>query len=50
MDRPEANSSVRRYMAYVGTFGTSQLHLQNPFVIAFWSIAFPGLRHLLLSK
>jgi len=50
MDRPESNSSVRRYIAYVGTLGTTQLHLRNPYVIAWWSLAFPGLGHLLLSK
>ena len=50
MDRPQSNSSVRRYMAYVGAIGTTQLHLRNPFVIAWWSAAFPGLGHLLLSK
>ena len=50
MDRPNLNSSVRRYLAYVSTLGTTQLHLRNPFVIACWSAAFPGLGHLLLSK
>lgn len=50
MDRPEPNSSVRRYIAYVSTLGTTQLHLRNPFVIAWWSLAFPGLGHLLLAK
>jgi len=30
--------------------GTTQLHLRNPFVIAWWSLAYPGLGHLLLSK
>ncbi|HEY8908923.1 MAG TPA: hypothetical protein VIM51_01395 [Desulfosporosinus sp.] len=50
MDRPESNSSVRRYLAYVGLFGTTQLHLKNPFVVAGWSLALPGLGHLLLSK
>jgi hypothetical protein len=50
MDRPESNSTVRRYIGYVGKYGTTQLHLRNPFVIAFWSAAFPGLGHLLLSK
>lgn len=50
MDRPESNSSVRRYLAYVNPFGTIQLHLRNPFVIAWWSLAFPGLGHILLSK
>ena len=50
MDRPESSSPVRRYLAYVGILGTTQLHLRNPFVIAGWSIAFPGLGHLLLDQ
>ena len=50
MDRPEPNSSVRRYIAYLGSLGTTQLHLRNPYVIAWWSLAYPGLGHLLLSK
>jgi len=50
MDHPESQSPVRRYLAYVGLFGTTQLHLRNPFIIAGWSLAFPGLGHLLLSK
>ncbi|MCO1603751.1 hypothetical protein [Desulfosporosinus nitroreducens] len=50
MDRPASNSSVRRYIAYVSTLGTTQLHLRSPIVIAWWSLAFPGLGHLLLSK
>ena len=50
VDRQESNSSVRRYIAYVSTLGTTRLHLRNPFVIAWWSIAIPGLVHLLLSK
>lgn len=50
MDRPDSNSTVRRYRAYVSTLGTTQLHLRNPYVIAWWSLAFPGLGHLLLSK
>jgi len=44
------NSSPRRSMAYVSILGTSQLHLRNPFVVAFWSLMFPGLGHLLMSK
>jgi hypothetical protein len=50
MDLPESNSSVRRYVAYVSTLGITQLHLRNPFAVAWWSAAFPGLGHLLLSK
>lgn len=50
MDRPKPSSSIRRYIAYLSTMGTTQLHLRNPFVIACWSLAYPGLGHLLLSK
>lgn len=42
--------SVRRPLAYVSLLGTTQLHLRNPLVIACWSVAFPGMGHLLLSK
>lgn len=37
-------------MAYLSTLGTTQLHLRSPWIIAWWSAAFPGLGHLLLSK
>lgn len=40
----------RRKVAYVSMLGITQLHLRNPWVIAWWSAAFPGLGHLLLSK
>lgn len=43
-------SSARRSMAYLSLLGTTQIHLRNPFVIAGWSVAFPGMGHLLLSK
>lgn len=42
--------SARRTVAYVSLLGTTQLHLRNPYVIALWSVTFPGLGHLLLSK
>jgi len=50
MDHPEQNTSVRRYLAHVGLFGTTQLHLRNPYIIVGWSLLFPGFGHLLLSK
>ena len=50
MDRPKLNSPVRRYIAYVSQFGTTQLHLRSPIIMACWSLTFPGLGHLLLSK
>ncbi|WP_333593702.1 hypothetical protein [Anaerospora hongkongensis] len=40
----------RRQVAYLSILGTTQLHLRNPYIIAWWSAAFPGLGHLLLSK
>jgi hypothetical protein len=42
--------SARRSLAYIGLLGTTELHLRNPIIIACWSITFPGLGHLLLSK
>jgi hypothetical protein len=43
-------ASARRSVAYLSILGTTQLHLRNPFVIAAWSVLFPGMGHLLLSK
>jgi hypothetical protein len=40
----------RRYKALVSTLGTSQFHLRNPYITAWWSAAFPGFGHLLLGK
>jgi hypothetical protein len=50
MDNFTNDNKHRRYKAHVSIFGTTQLHLRNPYVIAFWSIAFPGFGHLLLNK
>lgn len=50
MDRPSLNSPKRRYVAFLSILGTTQLHLRNPYIIALWSLGFPGLGHLLLSK
>lgn len=44
------NAPARRKRAYVSLTGATTLHLRNPYVIAAWSMAFPGLGHLLLSK
>ncbi|URZ03191.1 hypothetical protein [Clostridium felsineum] len=43
-------NSQRRSIAFIGLLGTTQLHLRNPYIIACWSVAFPGMGHLLLSK
>lgn len=44
------NNTARRYIAHVSQLGTTQIHLRNPYVIAWWSMAYPGFGHLLLSK
>lgn len=44
------NNTARRYRAHVSILGTTQIHLRNPYIIAWWSAAFPGFGHLLLSK
>ena len=51
MSNPATTSTnPRREIAKVSILGTTQLHLRNPMVIAFWSIMFPGLGQMLLSK
>ncbi|WP_428909955.1 hypothetical protein [Niallia sp. Krafla_26] len=50
MDNYTNNNTARRYIAHVSSLGTTQLHLRNPYIIAWWSAAFPGFGHLLLSK
>lgn len=44
------DNTARRYQAHVSILGTTQVHLRNPYIIAWWSAAFPGFGHLLLSK
>jgi len=50
MNNYKNDNSARRYIAHVSIFGTTQIHLRNPYIIAWWSAAFPGFGHLLLSK
>lgn len=50
MDNYKSNNTARRFIAHVSIFGTTQLHLRSPSIIAWWSAAFPGFGHLLLSK
>lgn len=50
MDNYRNDNTARRYIAHVSSFGTTQLHLRNPYIVAWWSAAFPGFGHLLLSK
>lgn len=44
------DNTARRYTAHVSILGTTQIHLRNPYIVAWWSAAFPGFGHLLLSK
>jgi TM2 domain-containing membrane protein YozV len=50
MDNYTNDNTARRYTAHVSTLGTTQIHLRNPYIVAWWSAAFPGFGHLLLSK
>ena len=50
MDNYTSDNTARRYKAHVSILGTTQLHLRNPYIVAWWSAAFPGFGHLLLSK
>ncbi|CEI82623.1 hypothetical protein J18TS1_24010 [Oceanobacillus oncorhynchi subsp. incaldanensis] len=50
MDNHLTDNTARRYKAHVSVLGTTQLHLRSPSIIAWWSAAYPGFGHLLLSK
>lgn len=50
MDNYTNDNTARRYAAHVSILGTTKLHLRNPYIIAWWSAAFPGFGHWLLSK
>lgn len=50
MDNYKNDNTARYYKAHVSVWGTSQIHLRNPYIIGWWSAAFPGFGHLLLSK
>lgn len=50
MNNYSNDNTARRYRAHVSILGTTQVHLRNPYIIGWWSAAFPGFGHLLLSK
>lgn len=50
MNNLQTTNKTRRYKAHVSIFGTTQIHLRNPWTIAMWSVAFPGFGHFLLNK
>lgn len=43
-------SAIRRPRAYLSEFNITQLHLSNPWIVAFWSFAFPGCGNLLQGR
>lgn len=50
MDNYSNDYTARRQTAQISVLGTTQIHLRNPYIVAWWSAAFPGFGHLLLSK
>lgn len=40
----------RRSRAYLSALGTTQLHLRNPWIVAFFSFSFPGFGYLMLER
>lgn len=44
------DNRFRRYKAHVGAICTAQLHLRNPYVVAWWAAALPGFGHILLGR
>ncbi len=50
MNNYSNDNTARRYKAHVSILGTTQIHLRNPYIIAWWSAAFPGFGHMILSK
>ena len=44
------NIYVRRSRAYISVFETTLLHLKNPWIVAFWSFAFPGCGNLMQGR
>jgi len=43
------NNQQRRPLATISLFGVTYLHRQNPYIVAWWSAAFPGFGHYLLN-
>lgn len=41
---------ARRKIASISIWGTTYIHLRNPYIIALWSVTFPGFGHLLVHK
>ncbi|AEI38924.1 hypothetical protein [Paenibacillus mucilaginosus] len=46
----ESAGRPRRLLALLSSFGVTSLQRQNPYIVAWWSAAFPGFGHLLLQQ
>lgn len=44
------NNQLRRPLAAISMYGVTFLHRQNPYMVAWWSAAFPGFGHYLLNQ
>ncbi|QSO48923.1 hypothetical protein [Alicyclobacillus mengziensis] len=44
------SKKVRRPYVHISSFLVNQFHIRNPWVTAFWSLAFPGAGHMMLCK
>jgi len=44
------STPARRVRAYLSTFNTTQIHLRNPWVVAFFAFSFPGFGNLLQHR
>lgn len=50
MSNSQQPQQPRKQVAYIGNWNTMQLDYRSPVVIAFWSIAYAGLGHILLDR
>lgn len=49
MEHKTEAKRIRRYNSYMSIFNINHIYLRNPWVIAWWSAAFPGFGHLNLG-
>lgn len=45
-----SNTRIRRIRAYLSPLSTNQLHLRNPWVVAFFAFAYPGFGNLIQHR
>ncbi|MDF2963606.1 MAG: hypothetical protein K0S39_5341 [Paenibacillus sp.] len=50
LKRLNRGSSPRRPLAHLSQFGITHLYRKNPFMVVWWSAAFPGFGHFLLNQ